>query len=191
MMGDMKRLAVIFPGMGYHADKPLLYYSKKLMMQYGYEIIQIPYGDVLGRFKGDMDEEKKADALRADMDKAEEYLRNIRWEDYDKLLFVSKSIGTVVAAAYAKRHQLETDNIFFTPLEETFQFVEQKGIVFHGTADPMARTPEVRRFCQEKGLLLFIVENGNHSLETGRAAKDLEHLLSIMEQAERYIQEDL
>ena len=29
----MKKLAVIFPGVGYHTDKPLLYYSKKIASQ--------------------------------------------------------------------------------------------------------------------------------------------------------------
>ena len=33
-----KRLAVIFPGVGYHVDKPLLYYSRKLAKEYGYEV---------------------------------------------------------------------------------------------------------------------------------------------------------
>lgn len=27
----MKKLAVLFPGIGYHCDKPLLYYSKKCL----------------------------------------------------------------------------------------------------------------------------------------------------------------
>ena len=35
----MKKLAVLFPGIGYHCDKPLLYYSKKCLSAYGYEII--------------------------------------------------------------------------------------------------------------------------------------------------------
>ena len=30
-----KRIAVIFPGVGYHVDKPLLYYSRKLAGKYG------------------------------------------------------------------------------------------------------------------------------------------------------------
>ena len=30
-----KKIAVVFPGVGYHADKPLLYYSRKLAAQYG------------------------------------------------------------------------------------------------------------------------------------------------------------
>ena len=36
----MNKLAVIFPGVGYHTDKPLLYYSKKLAFQNGYEIVE-------------------------------------------------------------------------------------------------------------------------------------------------------
>ena len=39
----MKKLAVLFPGIGYHCDKPLLYYSKKYLKVYGYEIIEVNY----------------------------------------------------------------------------------------------------------------------------------------------------
>lgn len=187
-MGDMRKLAVIFPGMGYHTDKPLLYYSKRLAMQYDYEIAEVPYGNFPRNGK---DKAKLMQAFLTAMDQTEGLLKDIRWEEYGKLLFISKSIGTVVAAAYAQKHQLETNNIFFTPVEETFRFVEQKGIVFHGTADPMADTLTVRNACREKGLPLFIVGKGNHSLETGRVMKDLDHLVTIMEQVERYIQEDI
>ena len=31
------KLAVFFPGIGYHCDKPLLYYSRKLAQECGYE----------------------------------------------------------------------------------------------------------------------------------------------------------
>ena len=40
----MKKIAVLFPGIGYHADKPLLYYSKKLVMNKGYKIADVKYG---------------------------------------------------------------------------------------------------------------------------------------------------
>lgn len=33
----MKKLAVFFPGIGYHCDKPLLYYSRKMAEQNGYD----------------------------------------------------------------------------------------------------------------------------------------------------------
>ena len=31
------KVAVFFPGIGYHCDKPLLYYSRKLAQECGYE----------------------------------------------------------------------------------------------------------------------------------------------------------
>ena len=34
----MKKLAIIFPGVGYHKDKPLLYYSSKLVKGLGYDV---------------------------------------------------------------------------------------------------------------------------------------------------------
>ena len=29
------KIAVFFPGIGYHCDKPLLYYARKLVQEYG------------------------------------------------------------------------------------------------------------------------------------------------------------
>ena len=44
MGGSMKRIAVFFPGIGYHCDKPLLYYSRQLAREAGYqEIVSVSY----------------------------------------------------------------------------------------------------------------------------------------------------
>ena len=37
----MSKTAIIFPGIGYHTDKPLLYYSKKLAAESGYHVIEV------------------------------------------------------------------------------------------------------------------------------------------------------
>ena len=39
-----QKLAVIFPGIGYTADKPLLYYASRLARHYGYQILAVSYG---------------------------------------------------------------------------------------------------------------------------------------------------
>ena len=36
-----KKICVVFPGIGYHTDKPLLYYSKKYMIAHGYDIVDV------------------------------------------------------------------------------------------------------------------------------------------------------
>lgn len=181
----MKKIAVIFPGIGYHCDKPLLYYGKRLAARHGYEIREVPYGNFEPGIKGNP--EKMQRAFRQALGQAEEILRDLNWEEYEKLLFLSKSVGTAVAAAYAGQRKLPAKNIFFTPVEETFAFVEQPGIVFHGTGDPWARTSRVEQLCREKKLPLYLTEGANHSMETGDVLKDLETMKQIMEQCEVYL----
>ena len=47
------KLAVFFPGIGYHCDKPLLYYSRKLAQECGYEeTIALSYNYDGGNIRG-------------------------------------------------------------------------------------------------------------------------------------------
>lgn len=181
----MKKLAVIFPGIGYHTDKPLLFYSKKLAKQYGYEVVEVPYKDL---FKNVTDPEKKLEAaFLSAFAQTEEILQNVPFEEYETILFISKSIGTVVASAYAQKYGLKARQILYTPVEATFSFAPQQGIVFHGTADPMADAEIVKKECVARKLPMHLIENGNHSLETGDVLRDLEILRTVMGQTEGYI----
>lgn len=175
----MGKLAVFFPGIGYHCDKPLLYYSEKLAKQYQYETIKIGY-EGLSR---DLDE-----AFAGALSQTEACLSEIDWKQYEDVLFVSKSIGTAVACAYAEKHAVTCRNIYYTPLGKTFAFVPQMGIVFHGTGDPWAETEMIRTKCKERRLPLFIVEQSNHSLEIpGDTRRNLEILAEVMEGTQSYI----
>ncbi|MBP3460293.1 MAG: hypothetical protein J6K58_13875 [Lachnospiraceae bacterium] len=130
------KLAVIFPGIGYHTDKPLLYYAKKLAKAYGYEIREVPYGNFPKNVKGSEEKMKES---------------------------------------------------FFSALAQSFEFIEQDGIVFCGTDDPWVKIDVIKKACEERKLPLHITEGADHSLETGKVGKDLENLGSIMEQSEEYI----
>lgn len=183
--GRMRKLAVIFPGIGYHADKPLLYYSKKIAAARGFEVINVPYGGFPKGVKGSP--EKMREAFSSALSQAEEILKDIRFEDYAQILFISKSVGTAVSSAYAGKRRLEIRNILYTPVEQTFDFVENPGIVFHGTADPWAKTELVEDGCKRKGLPLYITEGADHSLETGDVFRDLGNMREIMEITGKYI----
>lgn len=150
------KIAILFPGIGYHCDKPLLYYSGKLAAQYQYEVIKVPYTNLSRSIP-----EAFADACS----QTENYLKNINWSQYEDILFISKSIGTAVAAAYAQKHDIRCRNIYYTPLAQTFDFAPQFGLVFHGTRDSWAETAVIEKKCQEHRLPLSIIENVNHSLE--------------------------
>lgn len=177
--------AVIFPGVGYHTDKPLLYYSKKIAANYGYEVVEVPYGNFPKGVKGS--KEKMEAAFFSALAQAEEILKGAELESCDDLLFISKSVGTAVASAYAQKHQLRTRNIYYTPVAASFQFMTQPGIVFHGTKDSWAETSVIRKGCEKGGFPLYITENANHSMETGNVGGDLDNLKKIMEITEQYI----
>ena len=43
MEKELHKLAVIFPGIGYTADKPLLYFGRRIAVEYGYEVRIMDY----------------------------------------------------------------------------------------------------------------------------------------------------
>lgn len=185
------KIAVIFPGIGYHTDKPLLYYGKKIAKENGFEILEVPYGNFPKNIKGS--EEKMQEAFHSAEQQAEKILDNVNFEKYQQILFISKSIGTAVAASYASKHELQVRHIYYTPVKESFlvmkSYGEQQGIVFHGTADSWADTKDVKSGCHEKNLPLYMIEDGNHSLELGNVMTDLENLLEVMKKTEEFIKE--
>lgn len=183
----MKQIAVFFPGIGYHCDKPLLYYSRALARAAGYETVSLRYTFQGGDIRGN--EEKMRQAGLILYAQTEEALREIPWGEYGRILFVSKSVGTALAAAYARIHGIQSRNVFYTPVALTFREEPKNGIAFTGTRDPWVETETVIALCQGAGLPLTVVENGNHSLETGDPMGDLDTLRSVMEKTGAYIRE--
>lgn len=182
----MSKLAVIFPGIGYHTDKPLLYFSKRLAGNAGYEIISVDYSGFPSGVKGS--KEKMKESYFIALEQTREMLKKVNFDSYEDVLFISKSVGTAVAAGYAKENNLHVRNIYYTPVEESFQFMEEKsGVVFHGTADPWAETPVIEDGCKRLSLPLYITPDASHSIETGDVQKDLSNFKIIMEQTEAYI----
>lgn len=184
-MSDNKKIAVFFPGIGYNCDKPLLYFTKKIAMEMGYEIKDVPYTGFSADIKGD--KSKMVEAFKNALSQAEMLLVDVDWYKKNDILFVSKSLGTVVAAVFAKKRRLKTRNVFFTPIEETFEFGIDEGLVFHGTKDPLADTDIVRKGCDKEGVTLRLLENANHSLETGDVFNDIETISGIMWLVHEYI----
>lgn len=180
-----KKLAVFFPGIGYTCDKPLLYYTEKLTRQHGYTSLPVRYGNFPKHVKGDP--EAMAEAFSSALAQTEEILQDTDWTQYDEILFVSKSIGTVVAAAFATAHALTVRHILFTPLCETFSRIIPGQIAFHGTNDPWADTDTIRTKARQTDTLLFVTPEANHSLETGNVATDLKTLETVLKQVSQYL----
>ena len=114
----MKKIAIIFPGIGYNVDKPLLYYSKKIMREHEFEIVDVSFEGISK--KALSDHTAMVQAFADCSSQTEEQLKGIRFDDYDEICFISKSLGTVAASVYAAKHGLKVRQVYYTPLEQTF-----------------------------------------------------------------------
>ena len=100
-----KRLAVIFPGIGYHCDKPILYYSRKLAKEQEYkEIISLEYSYTEKNIRGN--EKRMKEVFDVLYQQAEKLLETIDFSKYENVLFISKSVGTAISSAYAQTLKL-------------------------------------------------------------------------------------
>ena len=164
------QLAVLFPGIGYHIDKPLLYYSAKLARARGCDLLAVQYP-----------------AVQTALSAAEEQLTAIDWTAYDRVFFLSKSIGTAIAARYAVQHNIHPRQVYYTPIEQALPYLDPTGIAFHGTADPWADTEMITNGCRKIGIPLYLTENANHSMETGDTLHDIFILHDIMDETAHWM----
>ena len=176
----MSKIAIYFPGIGYHCDKPLLYYSRRIACEQGYQNDRkISYTYSAGNIRGN--EGKMREAYEALLSQTEAELADIIWSEFEDVLFVSKSIGTIIAASYAEKYELKSvRHILYTPLKQTYLFVPKHAIGFIGTADPWSDTDEIIRLSDVNQIPLTVYEGCNHSLECADTLKNLENLMDIM-----------
>ena len=186
----MRKIAVIFQGVGYTKDRPLLYYSGKIAAAFGYELVWPDFSGLVWSKEALKDPVRMEEILNVCIGRAEAACEAKQITADDTLLFLSKSIGTVVAAAYAKKHGLPAKQIFFTPLPDMERFVEAgNGLVFYGSADPYALPETIARLCCENQLEAYCIDNANHSLETGRVLQDIAALERIMQKVHKHIED--
>ncbi|MCR5035021.1 MAG: alpha/beta hydrolase [Clostridia bacterium] len=194
MTKNEQKIAVLFPGIGYTCDRSLLYYTGKLLQKHGYELIRLAYGGFPANVKGDAAGIRQCVVIA--LDQTEEQLKDVDFGAYDDVVFVGKSIGTVVALRFAQSHGVDAQFVLLTPLERTFESVSStktvalqgnRAVAFHGTADPWARTDRIITACKSKSIPLYLTDDANHSLETGDVGKDIENLQRVLDQIWTFI----
>jgi len=168
--GAARTLAVLFPGLRYSCDMPLLYYPLKLLLERGAEVLQVRADYSLPAYQSLLPSERAA-WLAVD---AEAVVQAARTQgEYTRLVLIGKSIGTVALASLVP-HAREAITIWLTPLLRNPQLVagcaaaeQNRGaaLFIAGTADDLydaAALDRIRAATQAEALL---VEGGDHSLE--------------------------
>ena len=176
----MQKTAVICPGIGYCKDRPLLYCASQIAQNCGFEIVNIEYHDMPQKIRGNMKMMRQAAVLA--YQQTAEQLADAGITGEGELLLIGKSIGTIAAAKYAKDHALNAKQIWYTPLEATFQFAPADScIAFIGTADPWSDVSNIETLASSANIPLAVYEGCNHSLESKDVLRNIEILRDVMQ----------
>ncbi|MCR5222375.1 MAG: alpha/beta hydrolase [Lachnospiraceae bacterium] len=185
MSEEKKKLAVIVPGMGYHKDKPLLYYAAKLAAAKGYERVWVEFHDLpVFDKKNPAVIQKAGETATA---QTEEQLASVDFDKYENVLFIGKSIGTATMAKYIADHGITAKQVWYTPVEQTVSFGAKDAVAFIGDADPCSDVPSLIKMMEGMGISVHSYPDCNHSLECEDVDRNLEILRDVMQKTESYI----
>ena len=170
----MKKLAILFPGVGYGFAHPLLYYADLALEAKGFERLYMRYQDIF--FEKELSfEEKAAEVRKFVMEQA----KGIDFSSYDEKVFVSKSIGSTEAGVLAHELSMEVTQIFLTPVEAALPYCNSDSYVVMGTLDEAY--PVYKEHCEKNGVKALFVDGANHSLEVeGQPLQSLDILKQVM-----------
>ena len=188
----MKKLALILPGVGYNSNRPLLYFAKKIAAAFDYESLEVSYKDIPFGLR-DCPERLLA-AEEEVCRQSYDFLSSCDLSSFNKILFISKSIGTCAAASLSERLSEEGKisdfaHILYTPLEKTFDFGSLlRACAFGGSADPWIDIKVLEKLCKKTSVPLEVYDKANHSLETGDVLRDLTYLKDVMEKSRNFIE---
>lgn len=182
-----KKIAVFFPGRKYSVDCPLLYFADFVCKLKGYERAFLHYA----RHR----EEINTSSIEADIQNTKAYvtatIQAKELDQYDEVVFVSKSLGTVLAGYIREALGLKNvRNIYLTPLTETLPYIEKENsIVVAGTNDSFLPKDQLKAFCQEKQVKLYQMEGLGHSLETDKIDTSLTVISNVSKIIEEFLEE--
>ncbi|AJA48253.1 hypothetical protein CPAST_c21830 [Clostridium pasteurianum DSM 525 = ATCC 6013] len=154
-------LVVLFPGVNYSFEKPLLYYARKAASMEKMDVLCVRYGYKLSK------DDIGKDIIKIIADEILPVIRNCSHKRYNKLYFISKSIGGEIAGNIAKNIGYENvQSLYLTPTPHTVEhMIEVETYTIIGTRDPIFGEKNIRSLQHHKNIKLKLINNAQHSLE--------------------------
>lgn len=154
-------IAVLIGGRNYSADCPLLYYAGVILRRSGFQTVKISYGsDIRGR--PDISIPERIELAKPEVLNA---LKAIDFSQYDRIVFVSKSMGTVLAGYAAEQLGISPEQVFLTPLEGTLRYMNGSCVSLSGDMDAYLEPAVLEEYCRKNNITYKIYGGVGHSLE--------------------------
>jgi len=164
-----KNLAVLFPGIRYGTDCPLLYYAALEYRRRGHEIFSVDYGEIKsGASLAEYAEEAAKNTA--------EKLKELSLNDRENIIFISKSVGTAIALKAEDFLRLKNvRHILLTPINDTLPLMNKDRnykSVISSDADSYIDAENLKDVCGKAGAPLALFRGLGHRLECGGGAEE-------------------
>lgn len=154
-------LVVLFPGVNYSCEKPLLHYARKAATIEGYDVLCIRYGFKLSK------EDIGKEIIKIIANEVLEVIKSCSSKKYNHIYFISKSIGGEIAGNIA--NTIGYDNVkslYLTPTPTTMKHIIKSNCsVIVGTKDPIFTEENIQLIKGYDNVDLSLIDNAQHSLE--------------------------
>lgn len=168
---DSSRLAIIFPGLGYTATMPLLYYSNRVMVSQGADVLEVHYNYNTETFQA-LSQADQYRHITADATAA--YQTVMKQRNYKSVTLIGKSLGTL-ALGHLLSTQPELSGASFVWLTPLF-----RDETLHRQVLSNVET------ATDGESLVF--EGANHSLEiSGKVLESLQYLRKLVTTLTKFI----
>mgnify|MGYP003295489611 CR=1 FL=1 len=114
------------------------------------------------------------------LDNADKIISHIDFNGYDDVIFIAKSIGTVVACQIKEKYHIPATLILFTPLNETLPYIHSKNdikLVAVGDKDRYIDVEMLQKVCDNESVLCHTEQGVGHRMEV---LSDLDKNLDII-----------
>jgi len=162
-------LGVIFPGLHYSCDKPLLYYSSQLLIQAGFDVLQLKTDYTRRDFQFSTHQERMNWIM---IDSQAAVSAGLDQRPYTRMVLVGKSMGTLAMAGLVSVEiDLQAASIWLTPLLNQPLLVNAAmsfpgpALYLVGTGDPTYIPEAMEQIIDKTGAEVHAIANANHSLE--------------------------
>ena len=186
-------LALIYPGLRYSCDKPLLHYTTEILLDLGFDVLQLWADYDNPEFQGASQAEQTVQLIE---DGKALLQAGIQSNSYSNLILAGKSLGTLTMAFILseklKIPKLKT--IWFTPLfylppvSKTVLELNDPAFVAGSKADHTFDSVTVKQLPEKANIEFHVIENANHSLEVpGDPLRSTQILSSLMEELVEFL----
>lgn len=183
------KISFIFSGTGYTYDKPALYYTTQILLEKGFDVIQVHYS-----FKQELfnqSEDVISQTIYGCVNAVVE--SQLEQKAYEKILFIGKSLGTIPIITHYMQQKFDVPVQFinFTPIlsmnliVNKLQQAPSESLMIIGTADSNYDEDTLRTLSQHR---IKVVSNANHSLDIENdAVQSIQILKQILDEVVLFI----